>query len=280
MTDIATTESLLNSLKAYTKSFEVNDSPEDISAIASSILTFQQKQGQLEAIAPDRAGELVQQVVSQFQWESVADFVPDFNTETLVQGVNQWKQGLESQVLNTLSAYAQGFAPEQLDQLLPETILSLLPIVENAQLYPLDTAALIRQVQSKFDLSSALAQVIDPDTMAIAKKLSQSLQLGGIEELLKGSLLNNQSFLSQPLANMTESFVNDELKKLLGTDMLQVDLDADAQELMVKQVTLKLNFMQSSPVFSKSNAEIAAEVDSEVERFKASRSSAPISFSF
>ncbi|MEI6063586.1 MAG: hypothetical protein WCQ26_03255, partial [Pseudanabaena sp. ELA748] len=167
-----------------------------------------------------------------------------------------------------------------LDQLLPETILSILPIVENVQLYKSEVDSLIRQVQSKFDLNRALAQVIDPNALAIAQKLTKSLQLGNIEELLKGKLLNNESFMSQPLANMTESFVNDELKKLLGSDMFQVDLDVDAQAMMVKQVTFKLNIMQSSPTPSKSNEEIAAEVDFEVDRFKASRSSTPISFSF
>jgi hypothetical protein len=277
MTDLITTESLLNNLKAYVKSFE-SVSSEDIPAIASSILTFQQKQG--IAIAPERAEELIQQVVNQFELGAVADFVADSNTETLVQEVNQWKQALESQVLNTLSAYAQSSNPDQLDQLLPETILSILPILENTQLYKSEVDSLIRQVQSKFDLNTALAQVLDPNSLAIAQKLTESLQLGNIEELLKGKLLNNESFLSQPLANMTESFVNDELKKLLGSDMFEVDLDVDAQAMMVKQVTFKLNIMQSSPAPSKSNEEIAAEVDSEVDRFKASRSSTPISFSF
>jgi hypothetical protein len=288
MNDFDTTEeSLLNSLnayvKAYVKNFGTDQSSEDIQAIASSILAFQQKQGNL--IAPDVAQEMIQQVVGQFQFDSALNFVADANTEALVQNVNQWKQGLESQVLNTLSAYAQQAQPEQLDQLLLETVLSILPLLEDIQLPKSLVDSLIRQVQSKFDLNTALTQFIDADTLAIAQKLIQSLQLGSIEELLKGSLLNNQasmgtSLIGQSFANMTESFVNDELKKLLGSDLFQFDLDVDAQQMVVKQVTFKMNIMQSSPPPSKSNEEIAAEVDSEVDRFKASRSSEPISFSF
>jgi hypothetical protein len=50
-----------------------------------------------------------------------------------------------------------------------------------------------------------------------------------------------------------------------------MDIDVDAQKLMVKQVTLKLNVLHSSATPSKSNEEIATQMDAEIDRFKASR---------
>jgi hypothetical protein len=47
MTNSAVERSLLESLNAYVKHFEALDTREDLLAIASSILTFQQKEGSL-----------------------------------------------------------------------------------------------------------------------------------------------------------------------------------------------------------------------------------------
>jgi hypothetical protein len=65
--------------------------------------------------------------------------------------------------------------------------------------------------------------------------------------------------------------VENELAKILGSDAVNLDIDVDAQQLMIKQVTLKLNVMQSSAPPSKSGEEISAQMDDEIERFKSSR---------
>ncbi len=266
--------SLLNSLQTYVNRFDISNSPEDLLAIASSILTFQQKQGSSIKIEPNQAEALIQQVVNQFQSEPlspVIDATIDTATDTLVQEVNQWRQSLEHQVLNTLNAYARKVHPNQIQNLLPETILSILPLVESAQLRKSEAASLIRQVESKFNWNSALAQVIDPKFLAIADKLVQLSKFGDLKNQLQESLLGNQDLINNTLENVTESFVERELAKILGSNTLHMDIDIDAQKLMVKQVTLKLNVLHSSATPSKSNEEIATQMDAEIDRFKASR---------
>lgn len=270
MTNIATDRSLLDALNAYARRFSINNSHGEIIAIASSILTFQQKQGNIE-IAPEDANKLIQRVVSEFKVEEVSSSIIDETTDALVQEVNQWKQSLENHVLNSLNAFTQNFQPNQAIDL-SETILSILPLVESAQLRKSEAEFLIEQVKTKFNLQTALEQVIDPASLAIAEQLAQSLQFANLEELLKTSLLDNQTLLNQPLENLTESLVNSELKKLLGSNALEVNIDLDAQQLMVKQVTLKLNVMQSAAAPSQSAEEISTQMDSEIERFKVSRS--------
>jgi hypothetical protein len=266
---IVTERSLLDSLQAYVNRFETPNSREDLLAIASSILTFQQKQGSI-AIASNQAEALIQQVVDQFK-ATTGSSVIEATTDTLVQEVNQWRQSLENQVLNTLNAYAQKVQPEKMLDLLPDTILSILPLVESAQLRKVEAESLIQQVKSKFNLTNALAQVIDPKSLANAEKLVHLLKFESLEKLLQDTLLGNQDLINRTLENVTESLVENELAKILGSDAVNLDIDVDAQQLMIKQVTLKLNVMQSSAPPSKSSEEISAQMDDEIERFKSSR---------
>lgn len=102
MTDSAVERSLLESLNAYVKHFETPNTREDLLAIASSILTFQQKQGSL-AIAPDLSEALIQQVVNQFKVETVVNSIVDSTTETL----GKRSKSMEAVIRKSSSKYSQ-----------------------------------------------------------------------------------------------------------------------------------------------------------------------------
>ena len=268
MNDVITEQELLDILKAYTKSFGVPTFPEEVMAIASSIVTFKQKQLGIPELSPTQVTSLVQQVASQFDIKAIANSITDNATLTLVQGVRQWQQTLEHQVLQTLTAYAQKFQPEQMPDVV-NTILAIIPLVENAQLHQLEITSLIQRVSSQFKWEDALAQVVGNDTMAIADQLAKLLQFGDIEELVKQTLIGEHQLLNQPLDQITESLVNSKLAEIIGNNAIHIDLDM--QQLMVKQVTFKLNVMASSPAATKSEQEIAQQIDDETTRFRASR---------
>ena len=105
MTDIATGQELSASLMAYVKHFQLpvqsSNAPEQLESIASSILTFQQKQENL-AISPAQFDDLVQQAVAQFGLENVETAIIDPSTQALVQDVHQWQQTLDNQVLDLI----------------------------------------------------------------------------------------------------------------------------------------------------------------------------------
>ena len=144
MTDIATGQELSASLMAYVKHFQLpiqlpvqpsiqsSNAPDQLEAIASSILTFQQKQGSI-AIAPAQFDTLIQQAVAEFRMENMETAIVDPTTQALVQDVQQWQQKLDNQVLDTLTAYVQQFQPEQVQDL-SKIILSIVPLVDNVQL--------------------------------------------------------------------------------------------------------------------------------------------------
>ena len=286
MNDTTTGQELSASLMAYVKHFKLPIPPqipspnslEQLETIASSILTFQQKQGMI-AIAPAQFQHLIQQAVEQFSVENIETAIVDSTTQALVQDVHQWQQTLENQVLDTLTAYVQQSQLDPLKNLslqdLSKTILSIVPLVDNGQLRKLEVDSLIQSVSSKFNLKTAMEQLVGTESIAIAQQLSKSLQLGDLETLLKETILgDSQSLvdqLNQPLENITEDFVNSKLAELLGNNALQMDIDLDAQQMMVKQVTFKLNVIQSSPTPTKSAEEIAAQIDNETKDFLADR---------
>jgi len=183
MNDVISEQELLDSLKAYAQSFGAPTSTEEVMAIASSIVTFQQKQLGIPELPPTQVTSLVQQVASQFDIKAIANSITDNATLTLVQGVKQWQQTLEHQLLNTLTAYAQKFQPEHKPDV-AKTILAIIPLVENAQLHQLEITSLIQRVSSQFKWEDALAQVVGNDAMAIADQLANLLQFGDIEGLV------------------------------------------------------------------------------------------------
>ncbi|MFO0210553.1 MAG: hypothetical protein ACK53E_07195, partial [Pseudanabaena sp.] len=83
MNDVITEQELLDSLKAYTKSFGVPTFPEEVMAIASSIVTFKQKQLGIPELSPTQVTSLVQQVASQFDIKAIANSITDNATLTL-----------------------------------------------------------------------------------------------------------------------------------------------------------------------------------------------------
>ena len=263
MSNSATERSLLESLNAYVKHFETPNTREDLLAIASSILTFQRKQGSM-VIAPDLIETLIQKVVNHFSADTVINSVVNSAEETLAKQVNEWRQSLENQVLNTLNVYVKQFQPDGILNF-SETILSIIPLVENVLLGKSEANALIQRVASQFDLKTALAQVIGTEPLAIANKLAKLQQFGNLEDLLKKNVLE----LDHTLEGITESLVNNELDKILGDKILTIDIDS--KDFMIKQVTLKLNIMQSSPPPSKSDEEIAKQIDDQIKILKKKR---------
>ncbi|PZO39366.1 MAG: hypothetical protein DCF19_13945 [Pseudanabaena frigida] len=181
MTNSAVERSLLESLNAYVKHFEIPNAREELLAIASSILTFQQKQGKL-AITYNCSEALIHQVVNQFEVELAVNCVVDSETEKLVKEVNRWRRSLESQVLKILIAYVQNFLCNQ-KMNLPEIILSIIPLVEDIQLHKAESESLIQRVISKFYFqinAEKAAKQVDDEMETLRKLLlekSKSNQL-------------------------------------------------------------------------------------------------------
>lgn len=265
--------SLLKNLNAYVSQFGEPKSLEEMTAIAGSIVTLQQKQGKL-AVAPEEMEDLIQQVVRQFDPARSVTSLVDSQTATLIQQVHQWRESLESQVLNTLNTYVQQFLPKQVTLNLQETILSIIPMVEDNKVSQAEAKSLVQRVTSKFSWETALLQVIEPEPLAIAQKVAALLQHGNLETVLKEIVVAYLQRVEPSLARVTESLVSKALSKILGNASqvnLNTNISFEDQHLLIKQVSLKVSLMQASPQPSKTAQEIAAQMQQEIDRFKAER---------
>jgi hypothetical protein len=273
MTHETTARSLLETLNAYVSQFGQPKSLEEMTAITGSIVTLQQKQGKL-AVAPEKMEDLIQQVVGQFGPARSVTSLVDSQTATLIQQVHQWRESLERQVLNTLNTYVQQFLPTQVTLNLQETILSIIPMVEDNKVSQAEAKSLVQRITSNFSWEAALVQVIEPEPLAIAQKLAALLQHRNLETVLKETVVAYLQGFESSLETVTESLVSTALSTILG-NASQVSLDTDIslehQHLLIKQVSLKLTLMQASPQPSKTAKEIAAQMQQEIDRFKAER---------
>ncbi|MDX2256844.1 MAG: hypothetical protein NW214_15130 [Pseudanabaenaceae cyanobacterium bins.39] len=273
------TDNLLHSLKAYIKTFGISDDQNSLKAITSTILRFHQQDGS-SAIALMSPNQLVDQVMQKFAQDQSLPDVVDADTQQFVATVYQWQRSLEDNSLNTLIAYAHSLAPQQVQELtqnlLPQTLISILPLVTQVPLHQAEFDLLLQQVKNKFadanTMTNLLKQAIAPEYFAIAQKLTQALQFSDVKSLFEQKLLESASLANQSVENLTESFVNQELAKFLGTDAVQVDIDVDVQQMIVKQVVFKINMLQSSPPPIKSNEDIGNQIDEEVAKMKLFRS--------
>jgi hypothetical protein len=267
---MSATDTLLHSLKAYIKTFGISDD-QHIKAITRTILRFRQQEG-ASAIALMSPDQLIDQVIQKFKQDPALPNAVDADTQKFISTVHQWQRSLADRVLNTLTAYAHNLAPQQVQEfttnLLPQALLSALPLVNDEPLAKAEFDLLLQQVQNRFNdpasIANLLQQAIAPQYVAIAQKLTQSLRFRDVTALFEQKLLEGASLVNQSVENLTESFVNQELAKFLGTDAVQVDIDVDVQHMLVKQVVFKMNIMQASPAPIKSSADIGKQIDEEV----------------
>jgi hypothetical protein len=273
MTQEALIQLLLEILVSYGRQFGIPASEEDLRAIAGAILSFQQKQGHL-AIAPEAVEPLIQQVVGQFQPQQVATAPTDAETVILAQQVQQWRDSLASQVLDSLNAYVQQLPLEPTNLDLQDIILAIIPLVEEMPLSQTEVKSLVQRVASEFNWQIALAQIISPNGLAIAQRLVGFLQHGDLATTLQEQVLSYLQQFAPKLKTITETLVEQVLANMLGGQtqvQIKTDISLEDQQLLVKQVSLKLNLMEEDAPPGKTAQEIADQVDQEIDRFKTER---------
>jgi len=271
MTNIQLERSLEQNLQAYLKDFNIPNNATDLYAIASWIVTFQQKQN-IISIAPQEIESLIQTVLDNFKVDNILSSVTDEATEKFVRELDQWRHSLETQTLDTILALKQILPHQVLD--LEKTVLAIIPLIEDIQLRKVEVASLIKWI-SIFDLNAVLQKVVGTDAVAIAQKVANLLQFGDLETQLLQGVLGGQPLLNSTLATVTLTLIQQELAKIIGNDNLQFNITLDEQQMMVKQVSFKFNLMQASPPPTKTIQDINNQLDAEIARFKLARQTNP-----
>ncbi len=271
---------VLHTLRVYGANFGVPQSTDDVAAIAHTILNLHQ-QATNTSLATEMQAQLIQQVVQQFDpGQSIAS-VTDPAAIALANQVHQRQQALDGQVLTTLTAYVQNHLPnpstfDPSDFNLSDTVLAILPLIADGSISRPEVDALIRRVGQRFNLQTALTQVIPSEVAAIAANVATILQHGHLDSLVQQTVIAYLAKTQPGLTRITDSLIQTALSHVLGSGLmtqlgLAEQLSHDQQNLLVQQVSFKLNIMQADPQPSTTAQDIAANMATEIDQFQRDR---------
>jgi hypothetical protein len=258
-------------LRAYGEVYGFTESLEELRAIAGSILSVK-SQAEALVIRGAEWEAWVKAVVTSFQARDWSNTVVSAGERAIAAQVKTWRETLRSKVENTLAAYVQKVGLQDFPtEALRQTVVSILPIVEDGQVTRDEVAAVIRHVQQHFDLATALSQIVDPIWVELAETTIRCLQNGSLEAALRDTVNAYIEAYKPTLVEMGTSLVERAMAVVLankGEFDLDIVLDAETQALIVKQVSFKLKLREASPPPSKTAAEIVDDLQDEIDRYR------------
>ena len=260
---------LQNALYAYVQAYG-GESISEARAIAGSLLAVKEKAGDLIAAGLE-IETWVDAIVQDFDLSAVADRLRDEGARSLAAQAKHWRETVEIKAQATLDAYIQKYVPELDTQQLHRLVATVLPVVEDAKISRDEAHRLIHDISEQLDWTAALERVIDPKWALLAEQTMQCVINRDVEASVT-DVMNAYVYKFQPTAveigeGLIEQAVKAVTKSKLALD-LDLDLNAETQKLLVKQVVFKLNLGEAAPPPSKTALEIARQVNHEVARYR------------
>ena len=267
--DPAAQELLQNALYAYVQAYG-GESIKEARAIAGALLAVKEKAGDLIAAGLE-IETWVDEIVQDFDLSTVADHLKDEGARSLAAQAKHWRETVEVKAQATLDAYIQQYVPELDTQQLHGLIATILPVIEDAKISRDEAHRLIHHVSTQLDWQVALERVIDPKWALLAEKTMQCVINRDVEASVT-DVMNAYVYKFQPTAvEIGEGLVEQAVQAVTNSKLaldLDLDLNAETQKLLIKQVVFKLNLMEASPPPSKIAIEIAQQVNDEVARYR------------
>ena len=158
-----------------------------------------------------------------------------------------------------------------LDHQWVEVAKSIIPMIEDRQISRAEAQDLLYRVGAKFKLKEALGAWVDPKFLGIAEKVARYSQHAKLEGTVLETL---DAYIQTAKPEITEVLIETAVKKVFShADKLDinVDLEAEDRQLLLKQLAFKVQLLEPSPSPSKTALEISQQIDQEVIRFKRSR---------
>jgi len=245
----------------------------EIRAIAGSILSVKAKAGDLLLQGLEMEA-WVDEMVKDFAPGEVVEPVSDAGMTAIATQTKNWRDTLEVKTRATLDAYIQNYAPHLNTEKLRDLVTTILPIVEDAQISRDEALRVIQQVGEQCDPQSALGRVLDTQWVTLASKVQQVLQNRDLEDTVQDVMQAYVHKFEPALVEIGTGLIADALRAVTNSKaMLDLDLDweldAETQQLVIRQVGFKMQLLKASPPPSKTALEIAQQVHSEVRRYRA-----------
>jgi hypothetical protein len=194
--------------------------------------------------------------------------------QMIIEQAHAWQTHLKAQVGQVLAAYLQNYAPNIESAALQEIALDVIPLVADREITKDEVTGLLSQVIDSFDPQAALGVAINPAVMTVVKSLAKVLGQRPLEAAVSETVTAYVRQVAPALETVGEDLIEQALRAVLNNPVdfdLNVDWQLVDRQLLIDQISFKLNLMKQSPIPSKSAQRMAAELGKEIQRFKQQR---------
>ncbi|MEM9903778.1 MAG: hypothetical protein AAF921_01990 [Cyanobacteria bacterium P01_D01_bin.44] len=261
-----TASRVLSILDAFSQLFGPPTSELELRAVIGAILMRVEKY----QVLPQQMIPLVERLVAAYRARGTATAavgaLADAAAEGAARQVKAWLKKREEAIAEGLAAYAQQFE-STLDSAtdLIDVTQTLIAILSDGQFSPQEGRWLLQTAVEKFNLAEALQKWVPPEWFAIAHQVAQYREKATFESTVFAVV---QAYMQRFQSMLTPALMEQILKNgTLNIDPSQL-LEGDIVRLTDLMV-FKMQLLEASPMITKSDEEIAAQVHSATEQFKA-----------
>ncbi len=266
-------EDLLTALKIYDEIYGLPTAPEQLQGIAATLLRMTLA-NQPSVPTLEDPTQVINQVIQAWQSGAIAPAILNQGKQLLATQAHQWQANVGQQVTDMLSAYIQSYAPGLDIAGVQDTVLTALPLITEKGISRQEVNGLLAKVLDSFDLEKALASQINPAVTGLVKHLVTACSQKPLENAVSETVTAYIQQFAPSLEKIGEGLIEQTLSTILKKTVdfgLDIDLNLVDHQLLIQQVSFKLNIMKQSPPPSKTAFEIAAELESEVAKLQEDR---------
>lgn len=284
MPDASTLKRLHKILRTYLDTYGQADSRQDLRSLVGAMLALEAKADRIAAHGLELE-TWVKAVVRSFDPAAAADGADAEDYRAIAAHIHTWREALAVKAKATLDAYVQKHAPNLVTAQVPQVLLTILPLVEEAQITRAEAERVLGEVAQHFIPQDAQQRVIDSHWLVLADKVRGCLQHDSLEAAVIDVVRAYATEVQPDTTELTDELVATALDAVLkypgnlanfGVDV-DLDLDAETQRLVVQQVNFKLHLAAAAPP-SKTARDIAQQLDRAVAEYRAAQGRDRVSY--
>ncbi|XGB43755.1 MAG: hypothetical protein LVS60_08720 [Nodosilinea sp. LVE1205-7] len=264
---------LLALLQIYDQVYGLPTAPEQLQGVAATLLRLTMA-NQPAIPGLGNPTEVVNQVIQAWQSGEIAPAILNQGQHLLATQAHEWQANLGQQVTDLLATYIQHYAPGLDIHGVRDTILTALPLITQNGITSQEVNGLVGKVMEGFDLEKALANQINPGITGLVKHLVTACSQKPLENAVSETVTAYLQQFAPSLEKIGEGLIEQTLSKVLHKTVdfdLNMDLNLVDHQLLIQQVSFKLNIMKQSPPPSKTARQIATELRDEIANLRQER---------
>ncbi|NMF83498.1 hypothetical protein [Nodosilinea sp. P-1105] len=262
-------DDILGSLWAYGQRYGLPERPAQRQGLVATLCQLRARAMSV-TVSTHQLELWIQQVLAQFESMAVMQTVVDAAQDRLAQRAYQWQTALEQQVRHTLNAYVQRYAPDLTVEMIQDVVVAAIPLLDYGTITKAEVHGLVDQLAETFDVQMPLRSTHNPVYIELAATLATVLRQNPLEEAVKQTVTAYVSAVIPRITRIGADLIANALSAILNNQVnfgIDVNVHLVDRQLLIQQVSFKLNTMEQSPIPSKSAEQMAAELHQAVADF-------------